>query len=43
MLHLQDNFDKEQRVAANLIRADISGYDLVLSMAWLLRHNPYIM
>jgi hypothetical protein len=40
---LRDNSDKEQRVAANLIGADLSGYDLVLSMAWFSRHNLDVM
>jgi hypothetical protein len=42
-LRLQDNFSKEQRVAANLISANIAGYDLILGMAWLLLHISSII
>ncbi len=42
-IRLRNYSGKEQRVAANLIRADISGYDLDLGMAWSLRHNPDVI
>ncbi len=42
-LHLRADSSKKQRVVANLIRANIVGYDLVLSMAWHSRHNPNVM
>ncbi len=42
-LRLRDDSGREQRVAANLIGADIASYDLILGMAWLSRHNPDIM
>ncbi len=42
-IRLRDDSGKEQRVATNLIKAYISGYNHSLGMAWLLGYNPDVM